>query len=274
MDIWASIENSPNKKHLLLLVALTIPIVILTFVEHPLAQNPNYHHFADTRQIMGIPNFENVVSNLPFLVIGTIGIHSVWRRRRDKQTFHASNESLPYLFLFAGVALTAVGSAYYHLNPNNQHLVWDRLPMTIGFMGLFSATIMERINRQAGLWLLPIFLLTGIYSVFYWYWSELHNHGDLRLYIDVQFYPLIAMLLIGKWFSSPYRNGNQLYHIIGLYGLAKLFELLDHPIFLLTNGWLSGHTLKHLVAAYATYVILRVIQNRHAKKDVHHALAS
>jgi hypothetical protein len=92
--------------------------------------------FADCRTIWSIPNFFNVFSNLPFLVGGAMGLTIIWK---GGGSFIDPREQLPYLVFFLGALLTSAGSAYYHLAPENVRLVWDRLPMTLGFAGLVSA---------------------------------------------------------------------------------------------------------------------------------------
>jgi hypothetical protein len=133
-----------------------------------------YHQFADRRSFLGIPNFGDVTSNLPFAVIGIWGIVLLLRSnpQRIAEHFVDPQERWPYLFVFAGLLLTAFGSSYYHLAPDNARLVWDRLPMTITFMGMVAAVIAERISVRLGLWLLPFLLCVGLASVFEWYWSE------------------------------------------------------------------------------------------------------
>ncbi|MFQ5420569.1 MAG: ceramidase domain-containing protein, partial [Anaerolineae bacterium] len=254
-------ELMTPRRRLHLLLALTLPVLVLTFIEPPIAQDPSYHHFADQRLVWGIPNFFNVTSNVPFLLFGLMGLIFLWRLRRTGgwPAFVALVEERPYLVFFIGIAAAGFGSAYYHLAPDNTHLVWDRLPMTFDFMSLFAAVIVERIDRDTGLRLLWPLVGMGISSVVYWYWSELHLHGDLRFYADVQFYPLMAIPLITALFPSRYTKGEQLYTIILIYALAKAFELLDKPVYQLLEGVISGHTIKHLVAALATYWALRML---------------
>ena len=258
----AGLMTSRQRLHFLL--ALTLPVLVLTFIEPPIAQDPSYHNFADQRLVWGVPNFFNVVSNAPFLIFGAMGLFFLWRLRQTGgwPAFVEPVEERPYLIFFIGVAVTSFGSAYYHLNPDNTHLIWDRLPMTFGFMSIFAAVIMERIDRDAGLRLLWPMVAVGIGSVVYWYWSELHLHGDLRFYADVQFYPLMAIPLIVALFPSRYTKGEQVFTIILIYGLAKAFELLDKPVYRLLGDVISGHTIKHLVAALATYWALRMLMLR------------
>jgi hypothetical protein len=214
-------------------------------------QPQSYHLFADQRSLFGIPNFGDVASNLPFAVIGVLGIAFLLRSRTDPSSGHFldSRERWPYLVAFVGLLLTAVGSSYYHLDPNNARLVWDRLPMTVVFMSMVAAMIAERVHLRAGLLLLPLFLIAGIASVLQWYASELHGVGDLRFYAAVQAYSALVLLIV-MLFPARYSRGSDLAIIVGFYVLAKVLELLDKPIFHVGHI-VSGHTLKHLAAAAA-----------------------
>ncbi len=267
--VQAKADRMPPRRRLRLLLALTIPVIILTFISPPIAQDPSYHNFADQRLIWGIPNFFNVTSNAPFLLFGAMGLLFLWRLRATGgwPSFAALVEERPYWVFFFGVAVTSIGSSYYHWAPSNTHLVWDRLPMTFGFMSLFAAIIMERIDRDAGLRLLTPLVIIGVGSVAYWYLSELHNHGDLRFYVDVQFYPLIAIPLLAYLFKSRYTKGGEIYNVILIYAVAKAFEMLDVPVYQFTNGFISGHTIKHLVASFATYWVLVMLMRRRVAVD-------
>jgi hypothetical protein len=174
--------------------------------------------------------------------------------------FIDQREWWPYLVLFAGLVLTSYGSSYYHLYPNNARLMWDQLPMTILFMSIVSALIAERIEVRAGICLLPVLLLVGASSVFYWYWSELHGIGDLRFYATVQSYSVLFLLLV-MLFTARYTRGRDLVVVAGFYLLAKALELFDKRIYALGHI-VSGHTLKHLMAAIAGYWILRMLERR------------
>lgn len=157
-----------------LLLVLTL-IVAAAFSLLPRIPQPQaYHLFADRRNVLGIPNFGDVISNVPFAVIGICGLCLLLssNSRRSKLCFLDQRERWPYVLVFLGLLLTAFGSTYYHLAPGNGTLVWDRLPMTIAFMAMVAAIIAERINVNAGLWALPILLLVGVCSVLQWRASD------------------------------------------------------------------------------------------------------
>jgi hypothetical protein len=227
-------------------------------------QDPAYHHFADTRTIDSIPDFWNVVSNALFLVFGLMGIAFTMRRHdlADSHRFLNAAERWPYLIFFAGVALTAFGSSYYHWNPNNATLVWDRLPMTLGFMSLLAAMIGERISLRAGLASLAPLLAFGLFSVVYWDVTQSQGHGDLRLYALTQFGSLLVLVLLLGLFPPHYTRGYDFVIALGFYALAKALETLDRQVFSATHGAMSGHAMKHIAAAVAAYCILRMLKLR------------
>jgi hypothetical protein len=253
-----------HRKHIIMLGAITVAAGIAVALLPRTAQPLDYHNFADQRAFLAVPNFLNVISNAPFLIAGVWGLRLVMGLRESAgRPFIAPVERWPYLILSVGVALTCFGSAYYHLAPGNARLVWDRLPMTLAFMSLLSAMLMERVNLRAGLFALGPLLVLGLASVVHWYASEMRGAGDLRLYFMVQFYTLLLILLILGLFPARYTRGRDLVVATGFYVLAKILETMDRPIFDL-GRIISGHTLKHLAAALAVFWIFRMLARRSA----------
>jgi hypothetical protein len=236
-------------------------VIILAAIFSPRVPQPrSYHNFADERGWLGIPNFADVVSNFPFLIVGVWGWRYVSSGSGQKK-FVDARERWPYAQGFFGLLLTSLGSSYYHLAPDNARLVWDRLPMTLVFMPLAAAMIAERISVKAGLWLLPVLTAIGAGSVWQWYASELRGEGDLRMYAAVQAYALIV-LLVALLLPPKYTRSADLGWVAGFYVLAKILEIADRQVFALTGRTVSGHTLKHLAAAAAGYWILRMLKRR------------
>jgi len=220
-------------------------------------QDPAYHRFVDTRTLLGVPNFWNVLSNLPFLFVGAYGVW-VWPRARWEQA--ADRYAW---FVVAGAAfLIGLGSGYYHWRPDNRTLFWDRLPMTLGFMAVFSAVIAERVHARVGWLLLGPFVILGALSVEVWRRGELTGVGDLRYYVLVQFYPMLAIPLMLWLFRSRYTPSNRIWWMVIWYVAAKLLELLDREIWAWTGEAMSGHALKHAAAAVALWMPLRMIADR------------
>jgi hypothetical protein len=238
-------------------LAAVVGIAALLLPRTP--QPLSYHHFVDQRSVLGIPNFGDVASNILFLVAGLWGL-AFLASKSGREQFLETRERWPYFLVFLGLVLTAFGSAYYHLAPDNSRLLWDRLPMTVVFMPLVAAMIGERINLRLGLWLLPVLMAVGIGSALLWHLSEQRGAGDLRFYAAVQIYSLLA-LLAALLLPPRYTQGSYLLVVAGLYVLAKICETEDRPLFSLTH-FVSGHTLKHLAAGAAGLCILRMLQKR------------
>ncbi|HEX9196147.1 MAG TPA: hypothetical protein VF854_08990, partial [Azonexus sp.] len=166
-------------------IGLTILALLAALLLPAVKQPLDYHDFADHRHVHGIDNFLDVVSNAGFLIFGVMGLLIIGKGRA---CFERPSERWPYITFFIGLVLTAVGSGYYHLAPDNETLFWDRLPMTIAFMGLVAAQIVDRISVRAGLVLLPPALLIGAASVIYWLITERLGAGNVIPYGILQAY--------------------------------------------------------------------------------------
>ena len=241
------------------LVGVTLLVTATAILAPRTGQPPEYHNFADQRSWLGIANFGDVASNLGFAVVGVWGL-LVLLGHTHRIVFIDARERWPYVIAFAGMILVAIGSSYYHLAPDNEKLVWDRLPMTVVFMSLVAAMIDERVSIRAGLRLLPVLLGLGIASVWQWHWSETHGASDLRFYGAVQVYAVLTLLTI-LLLPPRYTRSSDLLVVVGFYVLAKLLETFDRAVFS-AGHIVSGHTLKHLAAAAAGWWILRMLERR------------
>lgn len=245
-----------------LIISIVLVSVLITFFIEPIPQDQSYHGFADKRIILAIPNFWNVISNLPLIAVGGIGIfYCIYGGLQGGlQELRVS-----YILFFCGVFLAGFGSSYYHYDPSNQTLVWDRLPMTLMFMAFFSAIISEFISVRWGRLLLWPLIIIGFSSIGYWYITELSGKGDLRAYALIQFLPIILTPLIMLLFRGSFNSNKMLWLVVFTYILAKLAEVLDRQIYELP-GMLSGHTLKHFIAALAAYFYYLGLKTR--RRDI------
>ena len=243
------------------IVAVPLAILLTIALLPPLPDPKVFLRLVDTRSFLGIPNFLNVVSNIPFLLVGCWGLWFLARAGNNGKTFEDARERWPYLVAFLAVTLTCFGSTYYHLAIDPGGLFWDRLPMAAGFMALLSAVIVERISIRLGLRLLLPLVVLGIASVLYWRWGLLDTPGNILPYALVQYGSLAAILFICATRPSRYTRGAHTAGVIGIYGLAKVAEVLDAQVYAL-GEIVSGHTLKHLIAAFAIYWLLRMLRLR------------
>lgn len=228
-------------------LALVVLLVVMGFID-PIAQSHDYHHFIDTRSIdlggIFIPRAADVLSSLAFVLVGLAGIALISR-------FDPQQQSALGIF-FVGLILTGMGSAAYHWVPNDQTLVWDRLPMMMAFSGALGAIATERLGREPGLHWMLSWLYLGSLAIALWLIGD-----DLRLWVIVQ---MGGVILIGLWMINPPVNGRA--HrlpwqwLIVAYVLAKGFEINDAALWRMTEGAVSGHTLKHLVAAAGLVPVL------------------
>lgn len=218
----------------------------------PIAQSAAYHDFADQRFLLGVPNLLDVASNIAFLVVGALGIALCASRHRPPRV-------ASWTVFFIATVLTGVGSAYYHWAPSDATLAWDRLPMALGFMALLVALVAENVGEGLERFLLFPALAAGVTSVLWW-----RSIGDLRPYLWVQFAPLLCIPLVLAMFPARYTHRRFVFYGIGLYALAKATEVEDRNIFALTAHVVSGHTLKHLLAAAAIFALLVMLRRREA----------
>ena len=252
-----------------ILVGGAVLAVGITLFISPIAQDPAYHQFADRRAFLGIPNFGDTASNIGFLVVGALGLAFVFGKR-GQSMFDVPGDRWPYLIFFVGVALVSGGSAYYHVDPTTETLFWDRLPMTVAFMALFSAFIADRIHTRVGVVvMLPLLLAIGIAAVMFWRLTEAANHGDLRPYGLVQFYPMLAIPLICLLFPRRHTTGKHVLYLVLWYSLAKICEQFDDEIYALLGNTVSGHTLKQLIAAVAAYMVLAMLRSVGSSNQTH-----
>jgi len=249
------------------LVSSAAACVLAVFFLPPIPQSEAYHNFADSRPFAGIPNFLDVASNIFFLPVGLSGIYFLSHKWDKGGTpFRHRLERWPYFAFFVAVALTAAGSSYYHWHPDDSTLVWDRLPMAAGFGAIVAAVVAERISLRLGLRLLGPLILADAATVVYWAATKASGKGDLRPYALAQFGSLLLVLLITALYPSRYTRGADLLIALAIYGFAKVLEAGDRVIF----SWghvVSGHTLKHVAAAFSAFWILRMLKHRVPRLD-------
>lgn len=239
--------STKNARKALLLAGLMLSSIILLWFRLPKADSPHYFDFADQLTLFGVPHAWDVLSNLGFFAAGIYGLLEVaknWRKGTPSMAILGSVLSLAAI-------LTCVGSAYFHWTPNPHTLIWDRIPMTIGFAAVAAMVVADRISARFGLVTLAVLVPFGLLTII----GYANGFLDLRPYMLLQFGSLIFILFT----ISIYRSGhirNSMYSVaVFWYVLAKIFESYDQAILDFT-GFVSGHTLKHLCASVAIFWLL------------------
>ena len=227
-----------------LLVAVALAAGVVAVLLPPIRQDLAYHDFADRRAILGIPYGLNVLSNVGFVLAG------LWAMARvGRAALPTWERAAGFVFAF-GLLLTGLGSAWYHAAPSNTTLVWDRLPLSALFPTVFAVVIGDRVSVAAGRALLVPLALGAVASVMWW-----HLTDDLRPYAVAQFLPMLLIPLMLALLPGR-RPGAPLVAGVAVYAVGKLAEVTDRGILGL-GGVLSGHTLKHVLAAAAAALIMR-----------------
>lgn len=229
-------------------LALTLAAIALAAaLLPPLAQPAGYHAFADQRSLAGIPNALDVLTNLPFALWGIAGLRRLTRLPRA--AIHPGSRHAAQLF-FAGLVATAAGSAWYHLAPDAAGLAVDRAGMAPAFAGLMALAAGDRVSARAAAVLAPLACAAGWLAVAVWAatanvlpWAAFQYGGMLLVAAAC----LLQRAPCGLAVAWP--------ALLVLYALAKLLETQDAAVFALTGGWVSGHSLKHVVAALAAWPV-------------------
>ena len=262
-----TIASPMSRSESVLLLAFGLTLLVACFGPH-VAQQAHYHAFADQRSVWGVPFVMDVLSNAPFAIAGVWGLAGLWRLQRSSPASDlvangarwGVQPALAALF-FAGLIVTAVCSSFYHWQPDNAGLAIDRLGMVVAFAGLLGLAVADRISARAGVATAAAVLAFGPLSVMVWDtsanllpWALLQGGGMV----------LILLLAVCPTTRNPISDawGIPLGVVIALYAFAKLFELTDQAVFDLTQHLLSGHSLKHVVAALAALPVIRVMHNR------------
>ncbi len=250
----SSVAAPGARRHLAAFGLLLLATGLAVGLFAPREQDPAYHRFADTRAVLGVPNGLDVLSNAAFVLAGGAGLAVL--AGRGRRAFARRTEAWPWAVLFASVALTGPGSAYYHLAPDDARLFWDRLPMAAGFAALVAILLAERVEARLGERLLLPLFVAGAASAIFW-----RATGDLRPYVTGQLFTVLALALALA--LRPRMNDAAAFGgTLALYLGAKGAELLDAAI--LAAAGVSGHTVKHLLAAAGVGVLAASLARREA----------
>jgi hypothetical protein len=256
---YADFMHRPPARNEIVFAFSLFALLLLACFGPNLAQDAHYHDFADQRSLMGIAHAMDVLSNLPFFVLGALGLFLL-APQSQANAFSMSATFLSHGVFFAGLILTAVGSAWYHFSPNDAGLAVDRLTMAVSFAGIVALAVSERLSQRAGLISLVLLLLLAPAAVAVWAYTS-----NVLPWAVVQFGGLLALALLSFVSTNPTKLQGGApavawWQVIVIYALAKAFEHFDAQVFELTAHWVSGHSLKHVVASLAALPLIRSLR--------------
>lgn len=253
MQINPPLGNLPLRLRVGLLTAAALASVALVFAKR-LPQPRDYHRFADTRTYLDIPNFFNVASNFGFAVVGAGVLAWIFMRRATlSKTFIERGELWVCVALYASTFLVTFGSAYYHLAPDNERLFWDRLPMALVASAFVGSVFADRFGARAGTWALAALLPVLLGALIYWQSTFAPGPDNVWPYFVTLYGSLGFALIVMALFPSRYTHARAAWVTLAIYAVAMAFDdWLDTPLYL-ASGALSGHSLKHMLAAVALF---------------------
>ena len=212
-----------------------------------------YHDFADQRTLLGLPHALDVLSNLPFAVMGAWGLW--WLRRVPLDRLGTAQRGLAVLF-FVGLMATAFCSSSYHLDPHDAGLCIDRVGMSLAFAGLLGLAAADRIGTRAGVALAALVAVAAPATALVAWLG-----GNMTPWAVLQGGGLVLLAALALRRPQPRALGFSIIGVIAFYAVAKALELADAPVFALTQQLISGHSAKHLVAALAGWPVVRALQS-------------
>ncbi len=246
-----SIQTSKESRVVVALVLVLLSLILWIWPYLPEMDSNTYFNFADHRNILGIPNALNVLTNIFFFISGFIGIKLSFKNRNRINKFQFTN----YLLFSLAILFTSFGSSYFHLSPNSETLIWDRLPMSVAFSSLISMIIADRLSSKSGAWVLAILIPYGLFTVL----GYGYHFISIRPYIFLQFGSILFVGLIIAFLKEEKISNSALWACLGFYTIAKIFEFLDSFVFDLTSI-ISGHSLKHFFAFLAVHKIIMTLR--------------
>ncbi len=248
-------SHTPTRRREWGLLLVFVALGALAVFGPPLVQPGDQHAFADQALWGGIPHALDVLTNLPFALLGLAGLWRLVPLFSRSNTAIAQSQLATGALFFVGLLVTAAGSAYYHWAPDDASLAVDRLGMVVAFAGLLALAVADRVSARAGLVTAPLLLLAGATSV--WAWAA---SGNVLAWAVVQFGGMLVLLWLARCQPLPGALAVRWGWVLVFYAVAKGLELADHQVYELTAGWVSGHNLKHVMASLAAWPVLYALQ--------------
>ena len=218
------------------------------------AQSEHYHAFADQRVLFAVPLAMDVLSNLPFAIAAVWGLLALYRSPAHTQSVGDKPQASLAALFFGGLLITAICSGYYHLQPHNPSLVIDRLGMVIAFAGLLGVAVADRVSNRAGIATAAFVLAVGPLTVGIW-----ADSGNLLPWVLLQGGGMLLIAALAVCGCAKDAWNLRLLPVVIFYAAAKLCELGDHQVFEWTSEMISGHSLKHIVAAFAAWPMIAAL---------------
>lgn len=227
-----------------------LALLALAVLGPPLQQPPHAHEFADRRTLLGVPFALDVLSNLALALAGGAGLRRL--ATLPPRTLSNMQRAMAGLF-FVGLPLTGAASAWYHWHPDDAGLALERCGMAVALGGMLGLAAADRVSERAAAALGLAALLLGAAAVRAW-----TTTGNVAPWTVLQFGGIALLLWLAVRAGAACLDVRWSLVVLA-YTTAKLLELNDREIFRLTGELVSGHTLRHVVAAFTAWPVLAAI---------------
>ena len=227
----------------IVVVGLAAVAIVAVALAGTIVRGPEFHHYADARSWLGIPHAGDVISNVAFVIVAA-------RARAWLRDGYA-------IAVGVGVAAIGLGSALYHVAPGDAALAFDWGPIAITLAILSAAVIRDRVGPRAGRRVLGVGTTFAVGSVAWWLASGGTAGGNMAPYVAVQLAGIVVPALVAVLVRGTIAAR---WLVLGVVVFALARGVAAYDAALLDLLGVSGHSLKHVLAALAAGCALRALR--------------
>ena len=211
----------------------------------PVQLASHMHHFADQRTWGTLPHAVNVLSHLPLIPVGLWGL---WRVSRLPKS-----EPLRWIWFWFFICqmLATLGGMVYHWAPSDASFIWDQVPKSAASTLFALAFLAERVDRRMGLTpAIAAGLIAALSGGIWWLYSaNVSQVGDLRPLMWLEMLPALLVASGGWTLDGHLLSRSDWLRSQISFVLAQALDWADRWVFLSTQEWVSGHSLRHIALA-------------------------
>lgn len=218
------------------------------------------YDYSDQRTLFGLHNFFNIIANIPLLLLGIAGVIMLLLNpiKQWMVIVHRSEYGVWYCFFF-GIALLAINSIRFHLEPqNNAYAIYDTVALLLILMSLMIYAIGERLHHYV-YYLMPIILcLLAVATAL----LETYLIPILSWMLYGGIFLFCLMIEVIKAFHATYQPNHYKRWIMGWLVIGAVLAFYDQAVYYLLGQSISGHALGKISVALSLYYFLVFLCHR------------
>lgn len=240
------IEQLGRRCALILLVSMTLAVMMGLLAWGPVPLSAQVHRHADERSLLDMPGATNVWVNLVMFAAGAWGWCATRASRWPAQL------RTPWQLFHLCAMLSALASGLYHSGTGDALFVLTHVFTAAGFMMLTLGMLAERVHSRFGSLMACVLVLSGIAmtGLVMLFGPSGQNGLDMRPLLLQEVIPVLVIPAGILSLPGRFTQAFDWVVVLTLYALAKLLESSDALVPEM-SGWISGHTLMHLMLATA-----------------------